>query len=170
MKTIEKLKVELARECEVHEERKRNLLDEIENLKKMDLFFSPNVGEYYYTVHGSGEVIGKSNNHQFETDIDIGLGSIAATEEQALIIKQQAIETAEVLKRLYALNGDWVADYSDESQVKWYVEFLTKDGRIFRDTSHVEKRSKHVAKNKNIIYMLGNEFGSEAVARAFGKI
>jgi len=129
--------------------------------------FFPDNYEEYWTYRTSGdyttpwqENIGK--------DVLIGLGICTETKEEIDSLVEKYKTKGKILRRLYELNGAWIADKNNYTQSKWFLRLESNDRIETFQTRNMY--SKHAAKSIEVIESLFEEFGKKAVMFAFTEI
>jgi hypothetical protein len=86
--------------------------------------WKPEKHESYFIVTSAGEVADTTNLLHPADNHAIVTGNYFKTRSEALARKARLYATQRVLTRLRELEGDWVADWSDENQNKHGVNYV----------------------------------------------
>lgn len=145
----------------------RSLTRELDGIEKV----WPQKGDIYWFVTDSGGiewlrfVVDNVDKYKLARNLCF------KTKEEATTYRDNDNLYVEIRQALKDANGDWVADYKDLGQAKYFVKwYRSYDGHSQIDWSNGQINSKYVAKSRDIIIEMFNKYGKLPVCRAFGVI
>ena len=133
--------------------------------------FHPKNDEKYWTIDGRGLVWECPFLNDDWDHWRLQHGIVFKTEKEATEFRDIGNLNAEIRNALKEANGDWVADWKDESQHKLYIEYYDHEGgaALIEDFCSLQA-TKYVAKSGKILLELIDKYGDKEVCRAFGII
>lgn len=105
--------------------------------EKKSIVWKPEIGEsYYYLINGYCLFMCKWDGNGGD-ELMYAVGNCYRTKEDAQRAADVTKATVRVNRRIEELNGGWVADWKNDNQKKWFLEydygteFLTSLNRVF---------------------------------------
>ena len=130
----------------------------------------PQEGDKYWTITDSGNCdYWLWGNHPAD-NWRVVSGNCFRTKQEAEQARDQILLKGKILKMLKELNGDWKADWGDESQTKWSICWDYKDQSAFYEPKCVIGVTKHIAKSTEIWQVIIAKYGDREVAECLGMI
>lgn len=131
----------------------------------------PSKGDRYWYISDIGLICITTNHGKGSDKYIISRGNCYRTKEEATAALNLDNLNIEIRQALVAANDGWEADYEDEDQKKWVIEYYNHKHNICEiDYFTTIELCPYTSKTADILLNLFNKYTHESVARAFGVI